>query len=211
MHIPPSPRRELRRSLAERRRQLSPTERIQAGAGVAACLATLPALRTANKVAIYWAVSGELPLLAVTRELLAQHKSLFLPIVQDDGSLRFGHWQPGDALVGNRFGIPEPALAPAALIAADQLDLVLVPLLAFDRSGHRLGSGAGFYDRSFAFLHGQLRPARPWLLGVGYAWQEQPALPAEAWDVALDGIVCERELIVVTPLPAADPTPGSHR
>lgn len=204
MRKPPSPRSDLRRALAERRRQLPPADRLQAGATVALLLAPLPALAAAQHVAIYWSVSGELPLLAVTRELLARQKTLYLPIVQEDGGLRFGRWQPGDALVANRFGIPEPTPPQDALLAGTELDLVLVPLLGFDRQGQRLGSGGGYYDRCFAFLRGQDRPARPWLLGVGYAWQEQPALPAEAWDVALDGVVSDRELIVVHPVSAAD-------
>lgn len=200
-----NPRRELRRALAERRRQLGPAERLRAGADVAAQVDALPMLATAQNVAIYWAVSGELPLLDVTRNLLARGKSIFLPLVQEDGSLLFGRWRPGDAVVGNRFGIPEPLLVAEALIPATELDLVLVPLLAFDRRGQRLGSGAGYYDRSFAFLHGAIRPARPWLLGVAYAWQEQPALPAAAWDVALDGIASDRELVFVPSVHAADP------
>ena len=83
----------------------------------------------------------------------------------------------------------------AAQLAPHALDIVLVPLLAFDRRGTRLGSGGGYYDRSFAFLHGQARPHRPLLVGVGYAFQEVESLPAAAWDVALDYIATDAELI----------------
>ena len=193
----PCPRAALRRALAERRRQLPPAERLAAGAAVAALLSPLALLTEARRVAIYWSVRGELPLLMLTRELLARDQAIYLPIVQDDGSLRFGAWRPGAALTGNRFGIPEPELAAEVTLSGAELDLVLVPLLAFDRQGHRLGSGAGYYDRSFAFLRERPRPSRPLLLGVAYAWQEQPSLPAEPWDVTLDAIVCEHELITV--------------
>ena len=104
-------------------------------------------------------------------------------------------WLPGQELVANRFGIPEPEHNPANEVDPRALDLVLVPLLAFDRRGHRLGSGGGWYYRSFAFLKTQTRPASTLLVGVGYADQEVPALTAEAHDVALDYVVTERELI----------------
>src|SRR5690606_2494135 len=116
-------------------------------------------------------------------------------VVQDDRTLRFGPWRAGDPLLQNRYGIPEPDLSPDACLAAADLDLVLLPLTAFDRRGNRLGSGAGYYDRSFAFLAGRPRPARPLLVGIGYAFQESAALDPAAWDVPLDYVATERELI----------------
>ena len=77
--------------------------------------------------------------------------------------------------------------------------IVFLPLLAFDRRGHRLGSGGGWYDRSFAFLADLPRPAHCVLVGVGYAFQEVPMLPVEAHDVRLDFIATERELIDCIP------------
>jgi 5-formyltetrahydrofolate cyclo-ligase len=95
----------------------------------------------------------------------------------------------------NRFGIPEPQLPAAQQWQPEALDAVLVPLLAFDRHGNRLGSGAGYYDRSFAFL-GTRRPRpAPLLIGVAYAMQEVERLAIEPWDVPLDYIATEAELI----------------
>jgi hypothetical protein len=73
-----------------------------------------------------------------------------------------------------------------------------VPLLGFDRRGHRLGTGAGYYDRSFAFLGDQSRPAKPILVGIGYSFAERPMLPAESWDIQMDFVATERELINCT-------------
>ena len=87
----------------------------------------------------------------------------------------------------------------AALLSATQIDLVLVPLLGFDRRGNRLGAGAGYYDRSFEFLRAKPRPAQPLLVGIGYHFQEVPELPAESWDVPLDFIATDRELIECAP------------
>jgi 5-formyltetrahydrofolate cyclo-ligase len=94
----------------------------------------------------------------------------------------------------NRYGIPEP-VAPGELLEPFQLDLVLVPLLGFDRRGHRLGHGGGYYDRSFAFLNEQVRPTEPLLVGIAYDFQELEIVNEEPWDVALDFIATNRELI----------------
>ncbi len=162
-----------------------------AAEAVAEQFQALPMARAAGYVAGYWAVAGELPLHRVQLCLHAE-QIWCLPILQADGGLRFAPWRQGDALVSNRYGIPEPAcettLPPGAM------SVVLLPLLGFDRRGQRLGSGAGYYDRSFAFR--QTRAAPPCLLGVGYACQELATLTAEPWDVPLDAILCETEVIL---------------
>ncbi len=148
-----------------------------------------PALRHPGYVAGYWAVNGELPLHAVQLRL-APGQVWCLPVVQTDGTLRFGPWRAGDPLEPNRYGIPEPTLASEATLAADAMQLVLLPLLGFDLRGGRLGMGGGYYDRSFGFRQGKAAP--PSLVGVGFACQELPELPAEPWDVRLDAVLTER-------------------
>jgi 5-formyltetrahydrofolate cyclo-ligase len=192
----PIDRRALRAELRARRRALPPRERLAAADAVATHLLELDALHAAPQVAGYWAVDGELSLHALLAGTLAERYCL--PLIQPDSSLLFAPWRVGDALTPNRFGIPEPATATRLL--PEQLALVLLPLVGFDRSGARLGSGAGFYDRSFAFLRDAARPARPLLVGVAYAAQEVPRLCSEAWDVPLDYVVTERELICCEPL-----------
>ena len=187
-------RRELRQSLAERRRALTPAERISAAQGLRRSLELLPEYLTDNRVAGYWASQGELPLNLVMPPLAARGQQFLLPVIGTDQQLRFARWRAGDAVEPNRYGIPEP-VAPSELLEPFQLDLVLVPLLGFDRRGHRLGYGGGYYDRSFAFLREQVRPTEPLLVGIGYALQELPQIHAEAWDVPLDFVATEHELI----------------
>ena len=165
-----------------------------AAAAVAEHLLSLPVLQSAGYVAGYWAVRGELPLHA----LLADPRAGFtycLPVLQPDRSLRFAPWRFGDPLVQNRYGIPEPDLAPASCLAPGDLDAALLPLTGFDRRGNRLGSGAGYYDRSFAFLTRVPRPSKPLLVGIGYAFQEVDSLDAKPWDVPLDIVATDQELI----------------
>ncbi len=189
-------RRELRRDLAARRRGLGPGERIVAAQGLRRSLDQLPEYHTDTRVAGYWACDGELPLNLVIPPLLARGQQFLLPVI-DGRCLRFAAWQSGDEVTPNRYGIPEPT-ALDELLEPARLDMVLVPLLGFDRQGRRLGYGGGYYDRSFAFLADQVRPTEPLLVGVAYAFQELPYIEPASWDISLDFIATERELIDCT-------------
>jgi len=188
-----------RAQMRERRAGLGAAERLAAANGVAASLGQLPEFLVDQRVAGYWAVGGEVPLLAAVARLNARGQQYCLPIVDEDRRLRFAPLRPNAELRMNRYGIPEPRHDAADLLAPQDIDLVLLPLTAFDRSGRRLGMGGGYYDRSFAFLHDMARPAQPLLVGIGYAFQEVAMLPARDWDVALDFIATEKELIDCTP------------
>jgi 5-formyltetrahydrofolate cyclo-ligase len=190
-------RRELRQQLAERRRSLSPHERMSAAQGLRRSLEQLPEYLTDACVAGYWASNGELPLNLVMPPLAARGQQFLLPVIGENKQLRFAPWQSGDDVQPNRYGIPEP-VETNELLEPSQLDLVFVPLLAFDRRGNRLGHGGGYYDRSFAFLNDQVRPAEPLLVGIAYAFQEMPEIGEEDWDVPLDFIATESELIHCT-------------
>ncbi|NUR22814.1 5-formyltetrahydrofolate cyclo-ligase [Frateuria sp.] len=187
-------RRELRQHLSAQRRALAPAQRITAAQGLRRSLEQLPEYHTDARVAGYWACDGELPLNLVIPPLAARGQRFLLPMLGEDNQLRFAPWAAGEPVQPNRFGIPEP-VAPREWFAPFQLDLVLVPLLGFDRHGHRLGYGGGWYDRSFAFLGDQVRPTEPLLVGVAYDFQELPVIKPEAWDVPLDFIATDRELI----------------
>lgn len=195
-------RRELRRQLAERRRALTPPQRIAAAQGLRRSLEQLPEYFTDLRVAGYWASNGELPLNLAIPPLATRGQQFLLPVIGPGGRLRFAPWQSGEEVQPNRYGIPEP-VAPKELLEPFQLDLILVPLVAFDRHGHRLGYGGGYYDRGFAFLKEQVRPTEPLLVGIGYAFQELPEIEAERWDVPLDYIATDQELIDC-PAPSKD-------
>lgn len=192
-------RDDLRAQMRKRRAALTPPERIAAARGVGEQLESLPEFLVDQHVAAYWAVRGELPLSHALPALFARHQTVYLPMLDDDQRLRFAPWRLGQALQPNRFGIPEPDRTVVEARLPEALDLVLVPLVAFDRQGNRLGTGGGWYDRSFAFLGSLPRPAQTTLVGIGYAIQEVAAVPAEAHDVRLDFIVTERECIKCHP------------
>lgn len=184
-------RRDLRAAMRSRRQALPAAERMQAAEAVSQHLLADTGFSD-GYIAGYWAVGGEVPL-HVLQMRLRPGQVWCLPCLEDDGRLRFAPWRPGDALESNRFGIPEPALSPDARLAPEDMAVILLPLLAFDDAGHRLGMGGGWYDRSLGFRHD--RPAPPRLVGVGYRFQQVDALPAEAWDVPLDAVVTESGLL----------------
>ncbi len=197
-------RASLRQQLRTRREKLGAAERIAAASGVAETLGQLPEFLVDQSVAGYWAVAGELPLHAAVARLRARGQRYLLPVLSAQRSLRFAPLLAHANVQPNRHGIPEPQCAETDLLGPAQVELVLVPLVGFDRRGHRLGSGGGYYDSSFAFLRGMPRPAQPLLVGIGYSFQEVDGLTAADWDVPMDFIATEKELIDCTTTPLAE-------
>jgi 5-formyltetrahydrofolate cyclo-ligase len=191
-------REALRQRLRLERSQLSAAARIGAANAVVDSLEQLPEFLVDQTVAGYWAVAGELPLHAAVARLRSRGQNYCLPVLSIGQTLRFAPLLPNSVVVANRYGIPEPECAAVDLLKPEQLDLVLVPLTAFDRNGHRLGSGGGYYDRSFAYLRDASRPAATLLVGIGYAFQEVEQIDAQDWDVQLDFIATDKELIACT-------------
>lgn len=142
-------------------------------------------------IAGYAAINSELNPMAVLKALVEQGYVGALPTVTGPGEpLLFRRWQPNDRLARGAFAVP----APPSDAPVVRPDYVLVPLLAFDRRGMRLGYGGGYYDRTLAALRSQ---APLVAVGLAYAEQEQIKLPAEAHDQPLDAIVTEKEVIII--------------
>lgn len=152
------------------------------------------------KIGIYFAAKGELDLAPSTEWLWAQGHLLYAPIL-DHEQLVFGEYTKHSQLEPNQYNILEPKLASCLrrpsqdaenecrtekLVSAKALDYVLVPLVAFDRQGHRLGMGKGYYDKTFAFRKTRSTPI---LIGCAYAFQEVENLPAQAHDIPMDLIL----------------------
>lgn len=187
----------LRQRLRELRRALSPAERRWAALAVARRLENWPAWTDAIRVAGYWACAGELDPAPLIERAWAVHRSVYLPVLDGECSLRFAPYPPGIPMRCNRFNIPEPDVSPEEWLEPSRLDLVLAPLVAFDRAGTRLGMGGGFYDRAFAFLRDpDYRGHRPVLLGLGYEFQCVAEQVRQPWDVPLDAAVTEAGLHV---------------
>jgi 5-formyltetrahydrofolate cyclo-ligase len=133
----------------------------------------------------YSPIRSEIDPVPLMRRLAAQGARLALPAVMARGkALAFRAWSPDDRLMLGPLGILEPSPAAAEIVP----DIVLVPLAAYDRAGHRIGYGAGHYDRTLA----QLRKAKAvTAIGLGFAVQQIAAVPALGHDVALDYVLTE--------------------
>lgn len=182
----------LRRLVRALRKNLSPIERQRAAEHAARQALKLPALRRARDVAVYLASGSELPTAPLIAALQALGKRLYVPRIGRDSRMRFVRLHAGQALRRNRHGIAEP-IGRAPQRGTRRLDLILLPLLAFDARGYRLGSGGGYYDRALAQERAHGRPRR---VGYAYALQQIDAVPAEAWDVRLDAVVTESGTII---------------
>lgn len=138
-------------------------------------------------VAGYVPVRFEIDPGSLMQSFLEAGATLVLPATDPGGAderLQFRRWQPGETLVPGYVGVPEPAPDAQAIVP----NLILVPLLAFDRAGRRLGYGGGYYDRSLAALRAD---HTIFAMGVAYAEQEIPEVPTESHDQRLDAILTE--------------------
>lgn len=182
---------ELRRRMRALRRARAPAERAAAGRAAAGHLAAPLAAAPPGPVALFRALPEEIDTEPAIAVLLAAGRSVLLPR-QDgrDRPLAFHAFRPGDPLMPGPFGVLEPLPFAPRLTPA----LLLVPLLAFDRRGRRLGHGAGFYDRTLAALRAG-RPAPP-AFGLAFAFQEVETVPAGDRDMRLDGVVTEAGALV---------------
>ena len=161
----------------------------RAAAAVAVAARGLPFAITAGSVVSgYSPIRSEIDPVPLMRALAAQGARLALPAVMARGkSLAFRAWSAGDRLMLGPLGILEPSPAAAELIP----DIMLVPLAAFDRAGHRIGYGAGHYDYTLAHLR-KLKPIVA--IGIAFAVQEIEAVPALPHDVALDYVLTEAQV-----------------
>lgn len=145
--------------------------------------------RPGDKLAAFHAFGGEPELEPVLAALDAAGYQIHLPILLDR-QLLFRRWTRGARLTNNRYGIPEPLDGAPCL--AEDLDCVLMPLVAFSVSGGRLGMGGGYYDRTFAFRRDPQAGTLPQLVGVAYCLQQVDSLPVEPWDVPLDAVITDQ-------------------
>lgn len=142
-------------------------------------------------IAIYLANDGEIDPSVLAKALNRLGKQLYLPSLQQK-TLRFKRHFGKRGYFKNRFNILEPA--SKAFKKAQQLDIIFMPLVAFDQQGRRLGMGGGFYDRALAFKKQTWRK-RPLLIGLAHQCQQHPCLQAEPWDIPVDAIATDQAII----------------
>jgi 5-formyltetrahydrofolate cyclo-ligase len=179
----------LRREALRRRRAVTPSIREAFTTRLTEQGLAIAQRANARAVSAFWPIRDEPDALPLIAALAAHGFRTALPVtVSRAEPLVFRQWRPGDPTLPGAMKIPEPLASAEAV----DPDLLFVPLACFDRRGHRIGYGAGHYDRTLALL----RAAAPTIaVGIGYGAAETPDIPDEAHDQRLDFILTERELI----------------
>jgi 5-formyltetrahydrofolate cyclo-ligase len=180
-------KREMRGQARARRRELEAAHGDGAAAAALAGLLSSGWLAPGAAVSAYWTLPGEFDVRPLLEELYRRGHPCLLPAVVAKGEpLAFRRWRPGMALVGEGLGVE----APPAGTEERRPDLLLVPLLAFDAEGYRLGYGGGYYDRTLAALRADGRGS-PLAVGIAFSGQEVPAVPHLPRDRKLDALLSE--------------------
>lgn len=179
-------RRQLRVQMRARRLALRPAQQRAAARRLCRAVVASREFRSAKRIALYVATNGEIDPVFLCRRAWQLRKQIYLPVLHplQHNRLWFVRYQARDILRRNRYGIAEPAVR-RDIIAPWQLDMVLMPLVAFDADGNRLGMGGGFYDRTFASQRRKRWPRLPQLCGLAHRFQQVAGLSARAWDVPL--------------------------
>lgn len=184
----------LRQKLIEQRKSLDSSFREKTAKYIATYFGASPRFKKSQHIAFYNAVNGEADPSALLQLALDLKKICYLPVLDTAGknTLHFVAYEKNTKLKPNRFGILEPVLQNKKF-KPEKLDLVFVPLVAFDVRGNRLGMGAGYYDRTFAFL--LQHKTGPQLVGLAYEFQKlSENLTPESWDISLDYAVTEKQI-----------------
>lgn len=153
--------------------------------------------RGTRRIAGYWPHGDEVDLRSAWDRLHQVGVHVHLPRVLDDTAMGFPRWSSGCDMEPNRWGIPEPT---GVARAVGDMDVVVVPATAVDRAGHRVGMGAGYYDRALdprlpPAAGNHPRPQRPLLVGVVFECQLVDHIDANRWDVPMDVVLTESSLL----------------
>ncbi len=180
----------IRERLKEKRKNLTKKQSSELSRAIFLRIIRSSWIQEHSNIGIYYAINGEADTLKLIEFLWSNNQNAFLPVMHHN-SLLFGNFAPNSDLNENTYGIPEPELTKENQVSALELDMVFVPLVAFDQDGYRLGMGGGYYDRTFEKKLKDQKPTTPLLVGLAYEFQKQNNLVHQPWDVPLDMVVTE--------------------
>ncbi len=185
----------IRKRKRRQRRELSATEQDLHAARLTGHITRLTEYRRSRHIACYLANDGEINPENIIEHAWALRKTVYLPVLSPlQNRLYFAPYTKHCRLIRNRFDIIEPDCHPSQWRQAWQLDLLLLPLVAFDENGNRIGMGGGFYDRTLAYRHQMTRWKKPVLIGLAHELQKCELLLSQPWDIPLDMIATEKQL-----------------
>jgi 5-formyltetrahydrofolate cyclo-ligase len=200
------PRKTLRTLMRQRRKALDSVQQQQAAIQLKDQLISHKKIQSAQRIALYLAVNGELDLTPFIHWCWEQQKELYLPVIHPftQGHLLFLNYNDKTTLINNHYNIQEPTLDVRTICPVNNLDVICTPLVAFDDSGARLGMGGGFYDRTLAMWFEQTKQAKQELnnsninlypIGIAHQCQRVDKVPIEVWDIPLPEIITPLKII----------------
>ncbi len=187
-------RAQLRRLLRQTRSALDCPAQRRAAQGLYRQLSQHPLFRRARHIALYLPNDGEIDPRPLLRAAQRRGKATYLPVLNDwpRSKMVFQRVRANEKMTPNRFRIPEPRKSRAQQRKIWALDLILLPLVGFDRHGGRLGMGGGFYDRSLGYRDMRKNWHKPTLLGLAHECQQVDRLVMASWDVPLAATVTDK-------------------
>ncbi len=185
-------KKKIRDHLRRSRQRLTQDEVQGLSAAVCQQAQRLPHFQNASSIGLYLSTDNEVDPSPLLLAALQSDKAVFLPVVdRERHSVHFVPYREGDPLVVGAFGIREPLQRSPVLPCITDLDLLFLPLVAFDPGGWRLGYGGGYYDRLLA-RDKRATGQKPLLIGLAYPFQAVPALPHAAHDIPMDWVITDR-------------------
>jgi len=185
----------IRQQKRQQRRALSPQLQIRHAIQLNRQLVKLAAYRRSKHIACYLANDGEISPHKIIEHAWQQNKTIYLPVLAPlQKTLYFAPYTPHCGLTGNRFNINEPDCHPSKWRRAWQLDLLLLPLVAFDINKNRIGMGGGYYDRTLSYLNRHTLWKKPRLIGLAHETQKSDKLPVQQWDIPLNMVVTDKKI-----------------
>jgi len=180
------------------RNTLSSQQQAQHAQALSRHIAQYLRLKRVKNVAIYLPADGELSPLSLLKSLSHKAINFYLPILSKLAfqGLKFGLYSDNTVFKENKFKIKEPVLSARQLKNASELDIIFLPLVAYDLQGNRLGMGGGFYDRALQIRQCRQNWKKPLLIGLAHTVQQADLLENERWDVPLDGIATEKGILL---------------
>ena len=179
-------KQQLRQEMIAKRGAIPSSQRLEASQAIALHYADHPYLTYAASFAGYYAFRGELDVLPIFNHMSRFNKQSALPRINPESNLlEFKLWQPGQPLVDHKLGMKEPDASADTITP----EIILVPLLAFDSNGNRLGYGGGYYDRTIQALRQTNQELK--CVGVAFTQQEYSEIPIDENDQKLDGVLTE--------------------
>jgi len=180
----------IRSKLRLHRKQLSSDFVSHVSDAIAQEIIQFPDFLNSTHIAYYLADENEINPARIIDRARELKKSLYLPVFSAQNAIAFYPVDATTRFKKNKIGISEP-ISLEAPIDPKKLDLLLIPLVAFDVQCHRLGRGAGCYDRALQFTLHTPKESRPILIGLAYEFQKLDNIIPQAWDVLMDYVVTE--------------------